>query len=185
MKQTKVSSRYAKALFELSIETKQLEDIKNDIDLIYQVTTDSREFDVVLSSPIIGVDKKIAVFKAVFENKIKELTFSFIRIIVTKNRVSCLKEIAEKFIELYKEYKGIKTAHLTTASKIDNEIKNKILQLIKNSVNSEVELIEKVNPNILGGFVLTIEDKQYDASIMEKIKELKQDFNINVYQRKY
>ncbi|MDD5570053.1 MAG: ATP synthase F1 subunit delta [Bacteroidales bacterium] len=185
MKQKKVSSRYAKALFELSIETKQLEDIKNDIDLIYQVTNDSREFDVVLSSPIIGVDKKIAIFKAVFENKIKELTFSFIRIIVTKNRVSNLKEIAEKFIKLYKEYKGIKTAHLLTAVKIDNETRNKIIQIVKKALNSEIELVEKVNPNILGGFVLTVEDRQYDASIMDKIKELKLDFNINVYERKF
>ena len=126
MKQVKVSSRYAKALFDLALENKVLDDIKNDMELISSVSSESKDFNYILDSPIINENKKLAIFKAVFENKIHNLTFSFFKIIVKKNRESCLNEISSHFIELYKDYKGIKTAILTTTSKIDDTIKQNI-----------------------------------------------------------
>lgn len=181
MKESRIANRYAKALFELAIEMNLLEAIRADAELIDRVCMENREFVLMLRSPVIRSDKKLAVIKAIFEQHLQELTYKFLIIIVRNRRDELVPDIAQQFISIYKEYKNILPAVLTTAVEIDSEIKQKILALLHKHSDAEIELSQKIDEKLIGGFILNFEDKQYDTSILRKIKNLHHEFDVNLY----
>ena len=112
MKDLKVSNRYAKALLELAVETNNLEDCYSDMNTVLTVSQESKDFYLLLKSPIIKTDKKIIIIEEVFSNKLSELTNGFIKIIICKKREAILDSVAKSFISLYKEKKNIISAKL-------------------------------------------------------------------------
>jgi F-type H+-transporting ATPase subunit delta len=108
-----------------------------------------------------------------------------LNIITAKKREMFIEPIAEQFLLLYKEYKGIIPVILTTAAKADDEIRNKITGLLKNFTKKEVELTEEIKSEIIGGFILKFGKYQYDDSVRKKIMKLKREFNINIYEKGY
>ena len=87
----------------------------------------------------------------------------------------------KEYIEMYKEFKGIKTAQLKTAVELDSETKAEFTALLTQQTQKSIELVEEINPNIIGGFVVTIDDKQADSSISTKIQRLRKEFDKNIY----
>lgn len=185
MKETKIANRYAKALFDLALETKVLDQVKNDMELVVSVCQQNRDFRLMLQSPIVFTDKKEAILKEVFEKQIQQISYFFLMIITRKKREAVLEAIAEQFVIIYKEFKNITTATLGTAIKLDQEIKDKVTSLLSDQTKGKIELSEEVNKDLIGGFVLSYDDKQYDASIKKQIKELRRDFDKNLYIREF
>lgn len=174
-----VANRYAKSLLELAVEKGQLEKVFADMQYVQGVCSGSKEFISFLNSPIIGTDKKQAVLKSVFGNNISELTAGFFHILTGKRRENYLGDIAKSFVAQYKEHKHITTAIVTSAAGIDAGARAKILEIVKQSAKGEVELVEKVDKDLIGGFVLRIGDKQVDASISRKLNDLRKSFSEN------
>ncbi len=181
MREYKVAGRYAKALFDLAIEMKVLEKVYADAELIIDVCEENRDFVLLLRSPIIKDVKKLAIIKDIFEKNLNELTYRFLVVITRNKRESIIKEIAERFVDFYKEYKNILPVNLTAAIKLDEETRGKIIELLNTHSDSTIELTEKVDEKLIGGFVLSFDDKQLDASILRQIKNLKKEFDINLY----
>ncbi|MEZ5083351.1 MAG: ATP synthase F1 subunit delta [Bacteroidales bacterium] len=181
MRETIVANRYAKALFELSIEMNLVEQIYKDNQLVLEVCNQNPEFIIMLRSPVIKDRKKLSIIREIFEKKIHELTFKFMAIITKNSRESLLAEIARQFIAIYKEFKNIVPAHLATAATIDAETRNTIIALLEDRTDTTIELTEEIKEDLIGGFVLTMQDKQYDASVLTQIKNLRKDFKVNLY----
>ena len=182
MQNPRLAARYAKSLLDLAVEQNQLDATLADIKLLDQVTAQSREFANVLRSPVIKADKKQAIIEAVLGNQLAALTKAFVTLLVNKGREINLPEIAKAFISQYKELKHIKTVRLTTAVPASDTLKQSILQRATASLNNaQVELIENVNPDIIGGFVLEVDDKLFDASILHDLKEVSAQFKKNIY----
>lgn len=170
-----VASRYAKSLMDLAIESNQLDAVRKDMKVIKKVCDENHEFDLFLNSPIINNDKKIEVFVSLFEGKISKISMTFLKLLTTKNRESYLKEIAAAFDEQYKINKNIFTAVVTSAIGLDAKTKQKVLDLVKTQLKGEVELVEKVDKNTIGGFVLKIGDRQLDRSVSRQLSNLKKE----------
>ena len=185
MKDLKVSNRYAKALLELAVETNNLENCYSDMNTILTACQESKEFYLLLKSPIIKTDKKIIIIEEVFSNKLSDLTNGFIKIITSKKREAILDSVAKSFISLYKEKKNIISAKLVTATEIDNETREEVLDFIKKKGHKNVDLQEKIDKSIIGGAIINIGNKQIDASVSNKINEMKQNFSVNLYEQNY
>ena len=99
---------------------------------------------MLLKSPVIKTDKKIIIIEEVFSNKLSELTNGFIKIITSKKREAILDSVAKSFISLYKEKKNIISAKLVTATEIDNETREEVLDFIKKKGHKNVDLQEKL-----------------------------------------
>jgi len=183
MKETRIAIRYAKALFELSLEQKSLEQTNSDMIIVNNVCLENKDFRLMLSSPIIKSDKKQSVLKSVFHEKLGKLSLAFLNIITAKRRESFIEPIAMQFLVLYKDYKGILPAVLTTASEADDDIRNKVKELVGGFTKKEIELQEEIKKDIIGGFILKFGQYQFDESIRKKIMKLKREFNINVYEK--
>src|SRR5664279_681195 len=155
MPNPRLATRYAKSLIDLSIEQGQLDKVYKDVLYLKSIFENSQELVNFLNNPVITSDQKLAVVKALDSEKTGELTKSFNRLLIRKGRESYLPEIAEAFIEQYKEYKGIHTVTLTTAIPASDEVKNAIINRIKRDGQmKEVELICIVQESIIGGFIL-------------------------------
>lgn len=185
MKNSKIANRYAKALFDLAQENNQLDQVKNDMELVISVCRQNKDFSLMLQSPIIFTDKKEAILKDIFEKQLQQISYFFLLIITRKKREAILEYIARQFVVIYKEFKNITTAKLSTAIKLDKALSEKITSLLEEQTKGEIELIEKVDKDLIGGFVLGYDDKQYDASVKKQIKELQRDFDENLYIREF
>lgn len=183
MKGVRVASRYAKSLMSLAIEQKQLDVVYADMQIISNTCAENRELQLLLKSPIIKSDKKKTIIAKIFSGKISNTVQTFINIIVTHRREDILFEIAQSFVEQYKRHNKITTAQITSAVKLDDALINKIAAIVqKQSSGKQVEIKQVVNPDIIGGLIVRVDDKQYDGSISRKLTELKKSFSKNTYQ---
>jgi len=182
MRQTKVAQRYAKAIFDLAVETSKLEEVKNDFELIQSVQ--NKDLHLMLMSPIVKGEKKIAIFEAVFSKHIQPITSSFFKLIFSKGRSVAINDIINAFIEKYRIQKGIKLVELTTAVEVSKEIQGNISAVLKeNSLlkGKSIELKTKVDASIIGGLIVQVDDKLFDASIRHDLQVIKKQFIENMY----
>jgi F-type H+-transporting ATPase subunit delta len=182
MADSRAASRYVKSLLGLAVEKKVLEDVHRDMLLFSEAISKSRQLGLVLQSPVIKHDKKLDILRKIFQGKVHSLTMAFFEIITRKNREPILAGIAREFHNAYNDYKGIGKATVTTAIPLDTKLRDELEKLVsKYSDKKQIELIEKVDPDLIGGFVLDVGDRQVDASIRSKIKTLKLKFSQNPY----
>jgi len=168
----KAAKRYAKALFELAIN--DLDTVQKDMNLIEETFKASPELEKVLKDPTIGASKKLDIIKGIFGNKISGLSLKLIQLLGKKDRLALLQDISRSFNELYKQNKGIREATVITAVELTDDLKQKIFQKIKELTGSDkIKLTNVVDPSIIGGFILNIDDLRYDASISGKLAKLK------------
>jgi F-type H+-transporting ATPase subunit delta len=180
MPNPRLATRYAKSLIDLAIEKGVIEEVFADMKWLNSVTKTNRDFVNLLKSPIIKGDTKKKIIEAITKGRVSEMTAAFNRLLVTKGRESNLPEITSAFINSYKEKKNIHTIKLTTAAPVTDAVKDAIIaQVKKTSGFQNVELEEKVDPNIIGGFVLQMEDKLIDVSVAYDLKAVARQFENN------
>jgi F-type H+-transporting ATPase subunit delta len=180
MANTRVTLRYAKSLFELAKEQNALEACKADMETIIATCSASHEFSLLLKSPVIKTDKKLAIIAEVFTG-LSTFSNTFVVLITKKKRESLLVQIAQQFMSVYKASLGIETATITSAQPLDDQLRTQVLEFIKKQGVQKVELSEKINKDLIGGAIVRIGDRQLDASILRQINDLKQSFNKNLY----
>jgi F-type H+-transporting ATPase subunit delta len=181
MEGTRVAARYAKSFIDLTTEQGVFEQAYADMKYISEVCKSNQDFASFLKSPIIKTDKKQAVLKEIFAGKLNKITDAYIQLITSKKREIYLAEIATEFVNQYKEKKKILTAVITTANGLDDVIRKQVMDMVKGTGSSEVVLEEKINKDIIGGFIIRVGDKQVDASILNKLNNLKRTFTENPY----
>jgi F-type H+-transporting ATPase subunit delta len=180
-----VATRYAKSLFDLAKEQGQQEVVFADMAIIAEACRANRELVVLFNSPVINTDKKKAVVDAIFASQIGKMTLAFLNIILTKRREHYVPGIAVEYLKMYNLFKGIETATVTTAVALDEETRNKISAMVHQQTGKEVQLTEKIDASIIGGFILRFGDKQIDTSVSGKIRELGKEFDHNLYVKEY
>jgi F-type H+-transporting ATPase subunit delta len=172
MNESKISVRYAKALFSAASEAKVLPQVMLDMDLIMTVYS-YEDFRAALDSPIVKTSEKRKVVELLFSKRISDLSMKFINLMLSNKRESYLPHIARNFKQMYKRHQGIVSAEIIVTRKIDSLQKDKFKELLRKTFNSEILLEETVKPEILGGFILRVEDEQYDASVASELSKIK------------
>ncbi len=171
---TRVALRYAKAGVQKAIEDGALEGLATDMELVYDTVQSNRDLEGVLQSPIISTALKHNVLQAVFaqcSNAGKDL----LRLVAENNRANHLDGIALKVKELYQEHLGLVEAIATTAVPITPELEKEILKKVATLTHKKVTLINKVDPTIIGGFILRLDDIELNGSVAHQLNSLKQN----------
>lgn len=177
-----VAYRYARSLMELAQERGVLAGTQEDMALIANTCAASRELHVLLSSPVVKADKKTRVLDKVFAGRIGELTNRFIGILVRKGREAMLPQVAVAFNELYKTNQGIVTAEVTSAVPLDDAARKRVQELATaKHPGKSIQLLEKVDPSLIGGVTIRIGDEQYDGSVSRRLNDLRREFSKNPY----
>jgi F-type H+-transporting ATPase subunit delta len=174
MASTKSAARYAKALLDLTLENGSVEAVEKDLIRFVQVVKESNDFRIFLNSPVVRDDKKIAIYQLVLEG-FNPLTMQFFTLVTKNGREQLLPEIAAQFERQLMKNRGIVSGSIVSATPLTEKTKQEILDRIAPAFEGSLQLSESVDPSLLGGFVIRIEDKQIDASVANKLKELRQE----------
>jgi F-type H+-transporting ATPase subunit delta len=179
MNDSKISVRYSRAIFQSAVEKNILDKINQDMILISEVckTPELKEF---LANPVIVPSEKEAILHKMFEKNVEKTTLSLIDLIVKNGRETFLPAIARVFIRDTRRYNGITESVLTTAVKIDENIIKQIKDLISEVFKTKADLEEIVDSEILGGFILRIDDNYIDASLRNKLRMIKKELKGNI-----
>jgi F-type H+-transporting ATPase subunit delta len=168
-----VAARYANALYKLSIEKDVLEEVYNDIRLLLSHCASESEFCEFVYSPIIKPGKKKDLFRSVYSENVNPITTGLFNLVVENNREVILKSIFRNFSALYKQHKGIKTVTLYTAFKMDDNYLESIREFLAKELKTTIELNMILKEDLLGGFILKVDDRMVDASIAGKLKRVR------------
>ncbi len=175
MNSTKVAKRYANALFQFTLEKQKEAEVHNDILLMREIL-EVEDFKRFLNSPIISSNKKQSVVKATLADKVSETTLQFVLMLFAHNREALLHHIVRQYDLIYKERNKILDVELITAVDFGADFKNNLIEKLKKETHYQtIHVKEVIDEKIIGGFILTYNDKKYDASIRRKINDLKQE----------
>ncbi|MEO0731907.1 MAG: ATP synthase F1 subunit delta [Bacteroidota bacterium] len=176
MTDQRVADRYAKSLLDLAVERGDLAVIKGDVDALLEMTTESRDLELLLASPVVNPSKKKAVLAEILTKAgANELTQTFVRVLTDKGREVDLVGILRAFVAQYKRMNNISTVKVTSATALDattlTAIKNQLVASGK--TEASVDLETAVDPALMGGFVLEFDGKVYDASVAHKLDQIR------------
>jgi len=179
---SRLAVRYAKALLGLAIEKKQTNEVHQDMLLIKKACAESREFVVLLNSPVVKPHRKQKILDALTDKKVTGITSNFNKLLVERGRESYLPEIAESYIEQYKEFKRIHVVKLTTAVPVSEAVKSAFVSKVMSISGVEhIELQTSVNPDIIGGFIFESEGRLVDASVAYDLNSIRNQYRKNEF----
>jgi F-type H+-transporting ATPase subunit delta len=182
MKNTKLSNRYAKALFDFAGENNQIEEVYGDLTLFAKTLKENRELQVLLRNPVVPCNQKHQIFESVFTGALHSITYQFMDVLLKKHREPALDTICEEFFKLYNQAHNIKMVTISTASPLSEPLKDKIVAMLAEQTHATIDLRQIVDSDLIGGFVIKMDDYYLDSSILSKINKLKQEFSQNSFQ---
>ncbi len=174
MDQSKINVRYAKAFFTLAKEKGLTLELRKDAGLISSVCKTSSDFILMLESPVVKTSQKVDALKRIFEGKINILSLNFLLLITENKRENQIPGIFRNLEDLYRNEEGIKSAVLTSSQPLNEKLVLHVQKILETEFNAKVELSQKVDDRLLGGFVIRVDDKQYDASLSTQLRKIKE-----------
>jgi len=184
MRESRAAIRYAKAVLSLSTDLKQSEKINEDMLLMYSTIDQSKELQSLLKSPVVKSKVKKSALLAVFSN-INKTSQRLIEQLIENKRLALLSEVAKQYTIMFDLSKGSEIAKVITAVALTKDLEQKVLAKVKEITGKNVSLENTIDPSIIGGFILRVGDKQFDASISGKMNNLRREFEHNHYVPKF
>lgn len=171
---SRVAKRYSKAIFELALEKDFLDQIEQDFVFLENLLSESEELPQYLANPLITEDKKIAMLSEAIRKKVSDVTFNFLQLLASKRRLRILPAILENFRLMMLEHKNIVEGELISAVELEEKQVNAIKQHLEGVLGKNVQLYTKIQPDILGGFVVRVQDVVIDNSIRLQLSKLRE-----------
>lgn len=172
----RAANRYAKALIDYGIEQKSLDSLLKDANTISESIQNSSDLRAILNSPIVKGTDKLSILKTVFK-KTDKTFHNLFDSLSSHNRFDHLGLICKSFAHLYNEVNNIQEAHIRSAVELDDKALKTFQMKIKDITGDSAKLTTSVDKDLLGGFILNINNLQYDASISGKLNKLKQNLH--------
>lgn len=169
---TKVAKRYASALLQLAEETKQLDKVLADMQMVHATIKDSRELQLFLRNKIIKEEKKKEVLAALFGKSLSELSNTFLALLVDKKREDHLFSAAGAFLKAYNQKAGILEVELHYAYEPQKKQVDALQAAIEKSTGKKVVLASHKDASLKGGLKIKIEDTVVDGTIKNKVRQL-------------
>lgn len=176
MSGTRAANRYAKAILDLAKEANNEVAVNNDMLAVTTAISTSQELKDFLQSPVVSGQKKFNAMNEIFATS-QMGTKGLFKLLLTNKRFEILPAIATEYKMLFDELKGQETAIVTTAIPLTADLHDKVLAKIATFSSSTVTIKNIVDPSIIGGFILRMGDKQYNASVSSRLQQLKREFS--------
>ena len=176
----KISVRYARALFQMAQE-QHCEDAVYDglARFVHNYFLAIAQFNEVLSDPIVADEEKVKLMEMAVGEPLHDTLKQFIAFVAEKKRENKMIFIAMKFMEMYRAKHNILSTQVTTATELSEESYDKIKAFIKQTFGADAEMEVKIDPNLIGGFILDIENTRMDASVAGQLNALKNTLKSN------
>lgn len=182
MKETKVASRYARSLIMLAQKEGKLEEVRSDMLLVDHAVDGTYELELLLKSPVVKGDKKSKVIDAIFNGKVGDMVMSFMQILIKKGREGLIHDVAEEVERQYLAENEIQKVEIVSAVALTEDQRKSILDSLSHLEAKTLTLDERIDPNIIGGLIVKVGDRQIDNSVLGRLQEYRSRFNTNYYE---
>lgn len=179
MNETRAAARYARAILDFAVEKKKTDVLEKDMRTIVETIGDSKELREMLGSPVLKAEVKKKALLSIFKG-CDTITEGMFDLLFQNKRIGLLNEVALKYIILNEDLKGEGVAFVTTAVPLSGDLEKKVLKEVSRITGNKITIKNKVDENIVGGFILRIGDLQYDASISNKLNTIKREFTKSI-----
>jgi F-type H+-transporting ATPase subunit delta len=176
MSGTRAAIRYAKAFLDLAISAGNEQEVYKDMSLISSTINENEELSNFIQNPTISVSVKESALTEVFANT-TQLTKSLFHLLFENKRFEILLAIVSQYIIQSDENNGLQVVTVTTATPLDSALETKVSEKIKEFSDKKITIVNIIDPSIIGGFILRIGDKEYNASIADKLQFLKRELS--------
>ncbi len=168
-----VTTPYAEALLQVVIENDQTEEMVKEVKQLLSLINDSPDLEKTLSSPVLETDTKKKIIVEIFSEKINSSLLNFLKLLADRQRIGIVTSILDRFLEIYRENSNISLATVTSAVELTDDQKGLITKkIIKIAGTEKLELVTKIDPSLIGGFVASVGSKVIDASLASQIRKL-------------
>ena len=170
----KISVRYARALFQLA-QDQGCEDAVYDglTRFARNYALAMAQFNEVLADPIMATEEKVKLMEIAVGEPLHNCLKQFIAFVAEQKREDKMFLIAMKYMEMYRTKHNILRTNVTTATELSEASYDKIKAFIKQAFNADAEIDVKIDPSLIGGFILDIEHTRMDASVAGQLNALK------------
>jgi F-type H+-transporting ATPase subunit delta len=176
MSSTRAAIRYAKAILDLAHSKNVSEAVANDMKTISTTISSNQELSMFILNPTMKVEVKESALLEVFADS-NAVTKGLFHLLFENKRFEILGEIATEYNNLNDEANGVQVAKVTTAIAMDADLESKVLAKIATFSDKKITIENTVDPSIIGGFILRIGDKQYNASVANRLQVLKRELS--------
>ncbi len=177
-----VAYRYANSLLLLATEHGTLKGTQADMQLVSDTCKRERELVVLLKSPVVKPDKKARILEQVFAGRVGEVTSKFMNILVRKGREMLLPDVAAAFTQLYRTQQNMLTCEVRSAVPISDATRQQVQAMAEaKHPGKSIDIVETVDPSLIGGIIIRIGDEQLDASVSRRLHDLRRKFSENPY----
>lgn len=176
MKNVRVARRYAMALMTAATEQKNIDGTAGDLDMLGNLLRGSREFRLLIASPVVSPAKKKAVFKELLEKRIGGETLRFIHLLTAKGREPILPDVIEQFAILRDEKYGIVNVDVRSAVEFTEPQEKNLQSQLEKYTKKKVRVRFSLDKSIQGGLVVRIGDTVLDASVRHQLELLRERF---------
>lgn len=171
-----VGKLYANALFEISLENNDADNIYNDLLQCNEIFSQNPDLVKLLSSPVILKSDKMDIITKIFGES--GTVRDFICVVMERNRISCFDSITKAYSQSYNQYRNIAEMTVITSVPLKDEKRAKLIKKLEEKSGKTVKLVEKVAPSIIGGIILKYGNSQIDNSIRGRLEAVSKQLKI-------
>ena len=173
---SRAAIRYAKAILEMAQASGTAGQVSEDMALIASTIKDNRELDDFINNPTIKAETKESALKEVFAET-QNITQGLFHLLNENKRFEILAQIAKQYKNQFDELNGVEEAVVTTAFPLTPDLESKVMDKIKEFSTKKISIKNVVDPSIIGGFILRVGDKQFNASVANRLLTLKRELS--------
>lgn len=175
MTEVRVGRRYARALFHSAREQGSIDEVEQDLMSLRTVWEENPGLVKLLENPDLNLGEKKQFLDRVFPEGLCELARRFMDFLLEKKRIECLVEAVSEFHELAEEERGRCEAEVTTTTSLTDSQRRKLIEHLKQVMGKEICLVEKLDPEVIGGIRVRVGDRVIDRTIRSQLVHLREN----------
>ncbi|RZJ68992.1 MAG: ATP synthase F1 subunit delta [Flavobacterium sp.] len=173
---SRAAIRYAKAILEMAQASGTAQQVNEDMALVASTIKANRELEDFINSPTTKGQAKEAALKEIFAGS-QNITLGLFQLLLENKRFEILPQVAAQYTAQYDVMNGVEVATVTTAFPLTEDLEAKVLSKIKEFSDKQIVIENVVDPSIIGGFIIRIGDKQFNASVANTLSTLKRELS--------
>jgi F-type H+-transporting ATPase subunit delta len=182
MKEPRVASRYALALFNIALASGNHEIVAIDLNQLRSYSAGHKKFLEFLLSPAVSDEEKMAFLRAMFTTRLAPQLLEFFDLLLHKHRIDLLPDIAVEYEKLLENYQGVIKTRVVTAVQMTEDVKARLKEELEKLSGKKIEIIQKIDGSIIGGIIVYMHNRVIDRSVRREIEQLRHDLlQVKVY----
>ena len=171
---TEFGREYGEGLYALCAEEKLDRAVLEEVQAIQKAFRENEAFLHLLGNMSMSKEERVRIVDETFKGQIHEYTLNFLKILVERGAIHAFDDCAAAYQESYFRDHQVAVAEVTTASPLNGEQRNRLMEKLKKLTGKEIVIKEKIDPSVMGGVLLQMDGKRYDNTVRHRLAAIKQ-----------